>query len=88
MFNTFLNQTYVLAVFNSEMSKLILFLKLYLFLRSMSNATGLDRQRFDQKINDNYINVAAKTTTTFTASCLQSWARNPPGQVSRQYEPR
>ena len=41
-------------------------------------------RRFQQKQGF----VAATTTTTFTASCLQSWARNPTWQVSRQNKPR
>ena len=49
--NTFLNQTYILAVFNEKASAFILKNKsIFTF-----NDTRLDTQRFDQKINYNYI---------------------------------
>ena len=52
LLNTFLNQTYILAVFNEKASKVI-----YLKNKSIFafNDTGLDTQRFDQTIYYNYI---------------------------------
>ena len=39
LLNTFLNQTYILAVLNSERSKVILFSKINQFLRSMTQGS-------------------------------------------------
>ena len=52
LFETFLNQTYILAVFIGERSKVILFYKnksIFTF-----NDTGLDTHRFGKKMNYNY----------------------------------
>ena len=48
----FLNQTYILASFNEDMSKVIFFL---FFFISTFNNKGLDTQRFDPKTNYIYI---------------------------------
>ena len=53
LFNTFFNQTYNLAVFNGERSKVILFLKINPFLRSTTQSSI--RTDLIKKINYNYI---------------------------------
>ena len=51
----FLNQTYILAVFNEKATKLKSDFILKNKLIFTFNDSGLDTQRFDQKINYNYI---------------------------------
>ena len=43
--------------------------------------------QYDFQFSSKYSAVAAKNKTTFTASCLQSLARNPPRHISLQFEP-